>query len=95
MKEGFLSNLYLKHQPMDGLTVSIPLLRKEGVKITCFSLGKGTDISRETYPDQTLYFPLGGELSLDRKDKSLLLRPYDAYLNPEGVLRGKKTPLRD
>ena len=91
MKEGFLSNLYLKHQPMDGLTVSTPLLRKEGVKITYFSLGKGTDISKETYPDKTLYFPLGGELSLDRKDKSLLLRPYDAYLNPEGVLRGTKT----
>lgn len=59
-----------EHRPKDGLTVSTPLIMGNKTSVTAFSLGRGTDISPETYDSPILYIALyGGGAFLTGEDK--------------------------
>ncbi len=80
-------NLYQKHPPRKGLTVSSFLVGTGSFEATYFSLGSHTSISRESYPVFHLYVCLGGELLLD-SDKKEKLCAFDCFLCRPDVLIG-------
>ena len=80
-------NLYQKHPPRKGLTISSFLVGTGSFEVTYFSLGSNTSISRESYPVFHLYVCLGGELLLDF-DKKEKLSAFDCFLCRPDVLIG-------
>ena len=91
MKEGYLGNLFRVHPPKDELTVSSALLRSPSLSVSYFSLGKGTDISPESYPDFTLLLCLGGNLEVISSGYSKKLNPLETVLFKPGEFLGRNS----
>jgi len=49
-----------EHPPKPGFTISTPLMNREKISVTAFSLGSDTDISPEAYDNPILYLGLHG-----------------------------------
>lgn len=81
------------YRPMDGLTVSTKECVSKSVPVTCFSLGKGTDISPETYPTLHLYLIHEGSgcFLLGNDRKKLPVREGDMLVTAGGMLCGAAT----
>lgn len=83
-------NLFRKHPPKKGLTVSSSVMKTSSFEANYFSLGSNTDISQESYPSTHLYVCLGGELVLDLKQKERLLA-FDCFVCHPDVFVGMES----
>lgn len=90
MKAGSVYDFYSLHAPKDGLTVSTSLLGNEECKMTYFSLGKGTDISRESYSHPSFYLCLGGRMEL-LEEKEIPFSSGNIYFHRENRLLGMRS----
>ncbi len=71
--------------PLDHLTIS----EKIGPKLTVFSLGKNTSISKESYPKPCLYIGLSGSGVLISEKESYLSNG-ESYFSEAGEFLGKR-----
>ncbi len=82
-------NIVKEHPCITGLTISTKLFTNNF--INCFSLGKGTDISQETYPVPHLFYVLDGNGEVLVEDKVYSLVSGDCIYVKEDVLCGTRT----
>ncbi len=75
-----------ENAPLNHLTIS----ERVGPRATVFSLGRGTSISKESYPDTCLYLGLSGEGVLMSEKESPLFEG-ECYLSEASEYLGKKT----
>ena len=81
-----------ENAPIDGLTISKISSISKTARITFFSLGEGTDISPEAYPNIQLYIVNGGEGVLNiGKKKNLMVTEGDMFIVPANILCGFST----
>lgn len=86
---GEVVNLHQGHAPVPGCTVSDMLAEGAAASVTCFSLAEHTDISAESYPQDTLYLGLSGEVEVTMPDGAApRLREDDVLLVPHDVAAG-------
>lgn len=92
MMEKGIYRIAEEYAPMDGLTISTKSPISKTSAVTHFSLGAGTDISAETYPETQLYLIDAGEgiFSLE-KDRQLRVSKGDMLMVPGGTLCGVAT----
>lgn len=91
MKIGYLNNLYIEHKPKDDITISSIIFRKENNSCIYFSLGKNTNISKESYINPTFYLNIGGSLILETNYNDIVLNPFDLFYNKENINIGEMT----
>jgi quercetin dioxygenase-like cupin family protein len=82
-------NIVKEHPPITGLTISTKLFQNN--LIQCFSLGKGTDISQETYPTKHLFYVLDGCGDILVNDDQYKVGSGDCLLVKDNVLCGTRT----
>ncbi len=91
MKIGYLNNLFQVHKPKDDITLSSPVFIKDKNSCIYFTLGKNTDISKESYINPTLYLNIGGSLILETDFDDYVLNLFDLFYNKENSNLGTKT----
>lgn len=80
----------LKEHPMiDGLTISTKLFPLNHIQ--CFTLGKHTDISQESYPTRHLFYVLNGSGEILVNQESICVSKEDIICVKENQLCGTKT----
>lgn len=86
-------SLAAEHPPRDGLTISTPLMKGSETSVTAFSLGRGTDISPETYDRPILYLGVsgGGTFLVGERQEERPVSAQEALLIPPGTLCGVQT----
>ncbi len=82
-------NIVKEHPSITGLTISTKLFQNN--LIQCFSLGKGTDISQETYPTEHLFYVLDGSGDILVNDNQYMVSSGDCLLVEDNVLCGTRT----
>lgn len=82
MKEikGRVFSIPSENRAVPDCTVSNPIHQKENT-ITYFSLGKGTDISAESYSHSTLYIVNRGNLRISSDEKQWILHENDCFIS--------------
>ena len=79
------------YAPLDGLTISTKDPVSKESSITHFSLGRGTDISPETYPDTQLYIINGGSGTFLVGSKKISVKDGEMLVVEGGTLCGVAT----
>lgn len=80
------------HEPIEGLTISTKDPVSGSASVTIFSLGKGTDISPETYPKLQLYLVHEGSGFFNLyQEKKLPVKKGDMLVVEGGTLCGTST----
>lgn len=81
-----------EHPPIIGLTISSKTkMTSNNNSITYFSLGEGTDISSEAYPNTQIYIVNGGEGKFVLDGKSVFVKEGDIIVVKGGTLCGSST----
>ncbi len=82
-------SLIKEHPMIDGLTISTKLFPTNTIQ--CFTLGKHTDISQETYPTKHLFYVLKGNGEMLVDQQSISVSQEDIICVNEKQLCGLKT----
>lgn len=84
-KAGEVYSIIKENEPVPGCTIS-EMVYNDAYHITNFSLAKGTSISAESYPHNTLYIILSGDVMMNDQH----LTSMDALITPKNELYGLK-----
>ncbi len=86
MIHGQISSVSKENPTIAGCTISNTVYERDGVRMTHFSMGKGTDISAESYPHDTLFFVESGEVEIfDLNGFSAILKEREVLIMPKEI----------
>lgn len=69
-----------QHPPREGMTISTPIRMSGNTAVSCFSLGKGTDITPEAYVNPVIYIGCGGNGSFRITGENRYMESSDALI---------------